>query len=206
MLFSVLIELGFVFSGATYTLAILPFLGAAVYYTQSYYLRTSQQLRHLDLEAKTPLLVSFKEASNALHQIRSHGWTDSHLDRCMTILDDSQKAYYQMFCIQRWLNLVLDLMVGAIAIALVGIGLYVRKSTSPAAMGLSYLVLIEFGDTITNFIRRWTEMETSLGSIGRLRSFIQKTPQEQDSNTALLPENWPSAGKITFKNVTAAYK
>ncbi|KAM3492907.1 hypothetical protein MY3957_003872 [Beauveria namnaoensis] len=55
MLFSTVIELGFVLSGASYATIALPFVLGIVYAIQKYYLRTSRQLRHLDLEAKTPL-------------------------------------------------------------------------------------------------------------------------------------------------------
>lgn len=206
MMFSILVSLTFVLAGASYAALVLPFLGTAIYLIQKYYLRTSRQLRYLDLETQTPLLVSFKEASNGLQHIRSYGWTDDHFDRCMTLLDEAQQAYYQMFCIQVWLTMVLDLTVTGIALIVVGIALYVRNSTSSAAIGLAYLLLIDFGNSLTLFVQRWTEMETSLGSISRLRSFVEDTPQERDSPSASNPAYWRNKGKIRFKNVTAGYK
>lgn len=59
-----------------------------------------------------------------------------------------------MLCGPRWLNLVLDLMVAAVAVFIVSIALHVRSSSSPAAMGLAYLTLIDFGGTLTIAVKR----------------------------------------------------
>ena len=101
---------------------------------------------------------------------------------------------------------MLDLMVAAVAVFIVSIALYVRSSSSPAAMGLAYLTLIDFGGTLTIAVKRWTEMEIALGSIARSRSFVEDTPHEEDGPGCGVPKDWPKHGKIEFKNVTAGYK
>lgn len=45
----------FIGIGAKYLAPIIPVLGFAVYLIQKFYLRTSRQLRQLDLETKSPL-------------------------------------------------------------------------------------------------------------------------------------------------------
>lgn len=158
MVFYTIIELGFVLAGAPYATIALPFVMGIVYGVQNYHLRTSRQLRHLDLEAKTPLFVCFKETANGLPHIRTFGWSEPQLQRGLALLDESQKPYYQVFCAQRWLVLVLDLTVAGVALVIVGLALHVRNSSSPAAIGLAYLVLINFGATIAKLMQRFTEM------------------------------------------------
>ncbi|OAR02511.1 hypothetical protein LLEC1_06553 [Akanthomyces lecanii] len=206
MLYSSVISVGFVMSGSSYATIALPIIVAAVYFVQKFYLRTSRQLRHLDLESKTPLFIRFKETANGLQHIRAFGWVSSQLEKNLALLDASQRAYYHMLCVQRWLNLVLDLMVTAVAVFIVSVALYVRSSSSPAAMGLAYLTLIDFGGTLTIAVKRWTEMEIALGSIARSRSFVEDTPREEDGPGCSVPKDWPKHGKIEFKNVTAGYK
>jgi ATP-binding cassette subfamily C (CFTR/MRP) protein 1 len=46
---------------------------------QKYYLRTSRQMRLLDLEAKSPLYSHFLESLTGLVEIRAFGWSDSFL-------------------------------------------------------------------------------------------------------------------------------
>ncbi|KGQ08923.1 Multidrug resistance-associated protein 1 [Beauveria bassiana D1-5] len=205
MLFSTVIELGFVLSGASYATIALPFVLGIVYAIQKYYLRTSRQLRHLDLEAKTPLFVCFKETANGLLHIRTLHWSEAQLQRNLIFVDDSQKPYYQMFCAQRWLVLVLDLTITAVAVIIVSVALNAKNSSSPAAIGLAYLIMINFGTTVAGLIQRFTEMEISLGSISRTRAFVENTPREQEPKHFRVPDNWPDKGKVEFRNVTAKY-
>lgn len=97
-------------------------------------------------------------------------------------------------------------MVAAVAVFIVSIALHVRSSSSPAAMGLAYLTLIDFDGTLTIAVKRWTEMEIVLGSIARSKSFVEDTPHEEDQASCSVPKDWPKHGKIEFKNVTAGYK
>lgn len=96
---------------ANYFLAIIPIIILAVWILQKFYLRTSRQIRLLDLEAKSPLYSHFLESLNGLVTIRAFGWTEDFQENNLRLLDASQKPYYLLFCIQQWLALVLDLMV-----------------------------------------------------------------------------------------------
>ena len=46
---------------------------------QKYYLKTSRQMRLLDLEAKSPLYSHFLESLTGLVEIRAFGWSDNFL-------------------------------------------------------------------------------------------------------------------------------
>ena len=85
---------------------------------QKYYLRTSRQMRLLDLEAKSPLYSHFIESLQGLVTIRAFGWAGDFEKKNLTLLDISQKPYYLLFCIQRWLALILDLLVAVLAVIL----------------------------------------------------------------------------------------
>lgn len=106
-------------SGAEYFALVIPFCAVPLYFLQKFYLRTSRQIRHLDLEAKSPLYTHFTETLNGIVTIRAFGWQRGFLDEQLRLLDVSQKPYYLLFCIQRWLAVVLDLFVAVIATVLV---------------------------------------------------------------------------------------
>jgi hypothetical protein len=49
-------------------------------------------------------------------------------------------------------------------------------------------------------------LETSLGSIARLKDFeITVTPEDNMEQFFEPPADWPNAGAIQFRNVTASY-
>lgn len=88
-----LTQLGIILSGAIYLLAAIPFLGLVLFYLQRFYLRTSRQLRHLDLEAQAPLVSSIQDTSRGLVYIRSFGWQAQNMERNFRLLDEAQKPF-----------------------------------------------------------------------------------------------------------------
>lgn len=204
--FLLMTDIGIIAAGATYVAITIPFIFACLYILQNFYLRTSRQMRRLDLESKTPLYTLFTEMTAGLAHIRSFKW--QYLSQSLHALDYSQKPFYYMFCIQRWLNLVSDLFVLGIATILVSIALCVQNTTSQNAIGLALLTVIQFGDSVTALINTWINMETSLGAVARIRSFVQDTPSEEDGTSAgtALPSGCLKRGEIEMVDVTATYK
>lgn len=206
ILFDTIVSVGIIAAGADYGAVIIPFLLVALYALQYFYLRTSRQMRHLDLEAKSPLYTQFIEMAAGVQHIRAFSWQNYILDQSFDLLDTSQKPYYYMFCIQRWLTLVLELCVMAVATVLVAVALNLPYASSEGAIGLSFLSLITFGSGMANLINAWTRLETSLGAISRLRSFLIQTPSETDPEVeGVLPSNWPQHGKIEIRHLSANY-
>lgn len=206
MLFHILIQFGIILAGATYSTAMLPFMFVFIWFLQYFYLRTSRQMRHLDLELKTPLYGHFSETASGLRHIRAFGWKGANFNRSVYILDESQKPYYGMSSIQRWLGFYLDMFACAIGTTVAAFALKFPHTTSAPALGLSFLNLVWFGLALGFFIQAWVSLETSVGALSRLREFLDDTPVERDVTPTDLPPNWPNAGHVEFKNVTAQYR
>ncbi|KAH6718942.1 putative ATP-binding cassette transporter [Leptodontidium sp. MPI-SDFR-AT-0119] len=177
-----------------------------VWVLQKYYLRTSRQMRLLDLEAKSPLYSHFIESLSGLVTIRAFGWGETFKTRNLALLDVSQKPYYLLFCIQRWLALALDLLVMALAVILMSLVVKLRSEISAGFVGLALLNVMSFNENLANIIKTWTNLETSLGAISRLISFSGHTTSENlPGEDQPLPDNWPMHGSIEIKNVSASY-
>ncbi|KAG5986118.1 hypothetical protein E4U43_005653 [Claviceps pusilla] len=201
-----LVDLGIIASGAKYAAAMIPIFVAALYLLQKFYLRTSRQIRHLDLEAKAPLYTQFTETASGIQHIRAFAWQTPILRQSLAHLNRSQKPYYYMFCIQRWLTLILDLYVTASAVTLVAIALKVPGITTQSAVGLALLNVMMFGEVLAMLMNSWIKLETSLGAIARLKTFLADTPFEADTGESKgVSEEWPQRGKIELRDVCARY-
>ena len=111
-----------------------------------------------------------------------------------------------MFSIQSWLGLVMDLVVGALAVLVLIIAVNLQHSTSGGQIGIALNVVMGFDSTLMWTIRNWTMMETSLGAITRLKEFEEATLPEQKPGEDKIPaEEWPGYGGIEFRNVAAGY-
>jgi ABC-type multidrug transport system fused ATPase/permease subunit len=206
----VIYDIAIVVSGAKYAALMLPFIIAVFYTLQLFYLRTSRQIRYLDIEAKSPLYTLFTDISspNGLEHIRAFGWETYFLKESIYALDFSQSPYYYMYTVQRWLELAMDLVSLCLAFILVTMTVFFRQTTTEAGIGLSLLSLIGFGSTLNFFVSGWTRLETSLGALSRLRTFISSTPQEVGNceDCSHVPQQWPQLGTVEFSNVSAKYQ
>lgn len=202
----VILDIAVIVSGTKYSAIIIPFIILITYIIQAYYLRTSRQMRHLDIEAKAPLYTQLATLSQGLDYIRSFGWQTKRLKRCLRLLDQSQKPYYYMSAIQRWLELVLDLVCAGLAVTTVAVAVYGKGNTSQSALGLSLLTLISFAMIINSTVEKWTGLETCIGALARLREFIRSTPTERHADVQPRSDNWPEEGGIAFNNVSASYE
>lgn len=178
----------------------------AVYFTQRYYLRTSRQVRILDLEMKAPLHTYFQETAAGLSHIQAFNWVEQSIERGFQLLAESQRPYYVMMLIQQWLILILGLITGSLAILLVLFALFVNHGASESSVGLSFLSLLALGKTFAAMIVAWTGLEIGAGALSRLFNFREKTPQETNVSQELLPAIWPLSGNVRFRKVTARYK
>jgi ABC-type multidrug transport system fused ATPase/permease subunit len=194
-------------TGAKYTAVYVPLTLVVLYLIQKFYLRTSRQLRHLDLEAKSPLYTHFTETLSGGITIRAFGWDARFIQENHRRLNASQRPFYLLFCIQQWLSLVLDISVAGIAVMLVSFALLLPEGTTKGAIALSLFTLISFSFELTGLVMLWTTLETSLGAIARLKSFSTRTPKEdKDWERQSVPDGWPTKGAIKFDGVTASYR
>ncbi|KAH7020331.1 putative ABC transporter C family member 5 [Ilyonectria destructans] len=203
--FSVIVSAVFVFMGSGYVSAAIPFCILAIVLIQFYYLRTSRQLRLLDIEAKAPLFSHFLDTNNGLSCIRAYGWTQSYMERHYEALNTSQKPYYLLWCIQRWLTLVLDLLNAGVAILLVSVAC-TTQTGSTGFLGVALFNIVTFGSTLQSLVSQWTHLETALGAIARTRWYVSNVKDENlPDEGGEAPQGWPGHGTITFKAVSASY-
>ncbi|KAB8201929.1 hypothetical protein BDV34DRAFT_237247 [Aspergillus parasiticus] len=190
-----------------YIAAAIPACIIAFYFTQRFYLRTSRQIRYLDIEAKAPLVSHFLESLSGLSTIRSYKWEQHYRRRNSKLLNDSQKPFYLLFAIQRWLELVIALMVAGFAVVLVSIAVATRGKVSASSIGLALLNIVTFTENLQGLIKQWTVLETSIGAVARIRNFKATIESEHlEDETAVPPPDWPARGAIEFSNVVASYK
>ncbi|KAK2593028.1 hypothetical protein QQS21_009282 [Conoideocrella luteorostrata] len=204
-----------------YMAVVLPFLILAFYPIQHVYLRTSRQMRLLDIEHKAPLFSQLISTLDGLATIRACGWQGALEEKNTAKLDQSQRPSYLLYCLQRWLTFTIDMAIAAIALMVIVITTTLREQIGPGNMGVALSSVLGFSGTLKTTVTSWVMLEISLGAVARVRNFIADTEPEDgdvhddsddadadaddddDRNTAM--DDWPSQGAIEMKNVTASY-
>ncbi|KAK2046745.1 ABC transporter [Colletotrichum somersetense] len=189
-----------------YLALAVPVLAAALWAIQHVYLRTSRQVRLLDLEAKAPVFSHFVASFAGLVTVRALGWAGRARAENLARLDRSQRAFYAMASLQRWLLLVLNLTVAALAVLLVGTAVALRDAVDPGLLGVALVSVMGFGQLLTGLLGNWAMLDTSLGAVARIRGFETETPsEEKDGRAQAAFGDWPLKGQIDMVNVSAAY-
>jgi ATP-binding cassette, subfamily C (CFTR/MRP), member 1 len=165
------------------------------------------KLRLLELESKAPLFTHFSETLSGLATIRAFDRQGPFLQRGIELLDASQRPFYFLLCIQRWLNLVLDLVIAGFAVALVALAVELPGTTSAGAIGIALINILHYNQLLVELVNAWTSLETSIGAVARVRDFVNETEQEtQPAQPSDATADWPAYGAINIQGVTASYR
>lgn len=176
-----------------------------MYMIQKFYLRTSRQLRLLDLEAKSPLYAHFLDTLKGVVTMRAFGFVAEDIRKNYRLLDTSQRPAYLLAMIQQWLTVVLGLVVMALATGLTALA--TLNHSSSGFTGAALVTLMTFGDNLSQIVMFYTQLETSIGAIARLMSFCTTVKPENKEHEDVIPdESWPQTGLIRIDNVSASYE
>ncbi|KAK0370729.1 ABC transporter [Colletotrichum limetticola] len=190
-----------------YMAAILPFLIPTFYAIQHFYLRTSRQMRLLDIEHKAPLYSQLIETLEGLATIRAFRWEDNFEKVNLRRLDDSQRPKYLLACLQSWLTFSVDMVIAVIAVILIVLVTTLREQIGPGFIGVALTNVLAFSGCVKAIITSWVMLEVSLGAVARVRNFSLTTASENNSPVQRAePEGeWPSRGAVELRKVTASY-
>ncbi|KAL5119057.1 hypothetical protein ACEQ8H_002981 [Pleosporales sp. CAS-2024a] len=206
-LFLLLAQLCVILASAKWVGIAMPAIIVVVYFLQVYYLRSSRRLRIIDIETKAFLGTQFLETLSGLITVRAFQWEFQHLSRFLQVLKQAQRPFYLLYCVQRWLNMILDLVIGGMAVLLVVIAIKTKGTVDPGMTGLALTNLVGFSQMLKQMITAWTLLETSMGALARVRTFTGAVETENlPGEDRPAPEKWPQFGGIEFRNVIASHK
>lgn len=107
--------------------------------------------------------------------------------------------------LQQWLALTLAMTVAVVAIILVTLATQLRAGSGFTGVGL--VSLMSLGEYLSSIITSWTQMETSLGAVSRLKGFSDTLQSEHRPEETEEPgEEWPQKGAIHIDGVSASYR
>lgn len=140
--FGVCAETIIVMISSKYVSASIPILILILFVIQKFYLRTSKQLRLIDIEAKAPLSSFLLETLQGIVSIRAFDRTSEFSAKNTELLNFSQKAHYTLVSVQVWLKMILDFVVTLLAIMVTTLAVTLRSDQSLGWLGLALVNLV----------------------------------------------------------------
>jgi ABC-type multidrug transport system fused ATPase/permease subunit len=99
----------------------------------------------------------------------------------------------------------MNVIVAVLAVFLVTLATQLRQ-VSTSSIGAGMVMLVTFSSVLTGVLNAYTGLEISLGGISRLKFFGEMTEREDKADEDIIPTaEWPSAGKVELKNISANY-
>ncbi|PYI11439.1 putative multidrug resistance protein [Aspergillus sclerotiicarbonarius CBS 121057] len=199
-------QLLLLFAAQRYMGLTFPFLLLALYIIQTFYLHTTRQLRWLDMESASLVSNSFLDTIEGLTTIRAFGWEHAFATDNSRRVNTSQKPDYNLYYLQAWLHLAMDLTIAVLALSLVLFTIPYREYFSGGEIGIALNVLLTASITLLVALESWTRLEASLGVISRIRSFEKDVaPESKPGEDQQLPKAWPDKGTVQLTEIVAGY-
>ncbi|KAJ5745129.1 ATP-binding cassette transporter [Penicillium odoratum] len=201
-IFKLLAQMVLILSIQPLIIATIPICFVCVYFIQRIYLRTSKQLRILDLESKSHVYTSIIDTVNGATTIRAFGWQEIFQHKLDKALNLSQKPSYLLLCLQCWLKVALDCLIASIAITLIALTIGCRDTTTGADIGLAFNLIIVANGTLLKLVKSWASLETSLGAVSRLRSVQVSLSNEDEALVDNISVSYSSSPDLALRNMS----
>ncbi|KDD75553.1 hypothetical protein H632_c620p0, partial [Helicosporidium sp. ATCC 50920] len=186
-------------------LLVAPLL-AAYAHVQRRYVRASRELKRLDAVSMSPIFSLFSETVAGLATVRAFGQQRPFATRNAALVDASNRMWWPLQCVNRWLSVRLELMGASVVL---GAGLFaaVLSPRTPGLAGLAITAALQVTGFLSWMVRQTTELEMAMNSVERLVEYDDQ-PTEA---AAVVPHNrplpgWPARGDVRVSRLVVRYR
>ncbi|OEJ88398.1 Bile pigment transporter 1 [Hanseniaspora osmophila] len=191
-------------------LVLNTFLLIIYYYYQTYYVTLSRDLKRLTSVSFSPIMSGLSETLVGSTVINAF----QHFDRFNFI--NFESVQFNINCVfnvrstNRWLSVRLQI-IGGLIILFTSVAACASINTShPISAGLIGLLMayaMQVSTSLLWIVRMAVQIETNIVSVERILEYCDlKSEKPLIIDEHRVPENWPSEGKIEFKDYTTSYR
>ncbi|KAF9423739.1 hypothetical protein BGZ76_003621, partial [Entomortierella beljakovae] len=210
-LFSFIINIGgtmliISYSTPVFLIAIPPLLMTYLW-VQHYFILSSSSLKRLSATAKSPLFQHFSETLSGVSCVRATRGLDQRFIKQNEVRTDVTTNRFHAFNLDnRWLQVRLEALGGFAVFAASALAVWNAADLDPSLVGLALSYALNLTGTITFLVRTANSVQNSLVSVERVDEYSHKPIEAPEQTGAHIPQNWPSEGRIVFKNYSARYR
>ncbi|XP_057878981.1 cystic fibrosis transmembrane conductance regulator [Melospiza melodia melodia] len=201
-------------------LASVPVIAAFIL-LRAYFLHTSQQLKQLESEARSPIFTHLVTSLKGLWTLRAFGRQPYFETLFHKALNLHTANWFLYLSTLRWFQMRIEIIfvVFFVAVAFISI---ITTGEGPGTAGIILTLAMNIMGTLQWAVNSSIDVDSLMRSVGRIFKFIDMPTEETESikpqknnqfSDALVIENrhvkeeknWPSGGQMTVKDLTAKY-
>jgi hypothetical protein len=213
--FKLLMQVSLLFSVQKILVLSLPVCMGIIYVIQRRCLRTSRQVRLLELESRSAVFSHILETVSHCRTLTLHSGfkpltfllcsrlKDSHGFARSGGRDNSRQSLTSLSIYPRAPTTYFFAANGGST----AVATHLHSSISGSDIGVALSIIPLTSTTLLRLIESWATLEISLGAISRLKHVNKETLREdQPWETLDCGHNWPSQGSIVIDKVTATHR
>ncbi|KAF8977551.1 hypothetical protein BGZ46_007309 [Entomortierella lignicola] len=194
------------YSTPTFLISIPP-LFLTYFWIQNYFILSSSSLRRLNSTTKSPLYQHFSETLAGVSSIRvMKGLREQFIKQNDVRADAITNCFHASNLDNRWLQIRLEALGGVTVFVASSLAVWNAATLDPSLVGLALSYALNLTGFITFLVRTVNAIQNVLISVERVEEYSQKPVEAPVETGARLPPNWPSQGRIVFKNYSARYR
>jgi ABC-type multidrug transport system fused ATPase/permease subunit len=183
---------------------LLALMCVAFWILITYYQRTARELKRLDAVSSSPIFAHLSVSIAGIATIRAYNAQERFRQDNKDKINTNTRVYFAFEAVTNWVGLCLDMLASAIATF---VGLLTISGGSPDTAGFVLTYSLMMTAAFQYAVRTATETENLLVAVQRLKEYADNlTTEGLRDHYPRPPVDWPSAGKITFKDVVVKYR
>lgn len=186
---------------------IIPVL-ALYYRLQRDYRKSAREAKRLESISRSPRYAHFKELVTGLDVIHGFGREHYMHQTFRETLTAFQRQFWCSILLNRWFSTRVPLISGFIALS-TSVTIVILSWNGTITSGTAGLVLtyaLGFWMSLNWTVRSFSEVESRMTSVERLRHFATLQPEPITTADELPPEKpWPTHGAIEVRNLCVRY-
>ncbi|KAJ3163358.1 Multidrug resistance-associated protein 1 [Geranomyces variabilis] len=188
--------------GSPYMLLLFAAMSVPAVLAFRYFQASYRELKRLSSLLQSPLSAHVSESLDGLATIMIYEWVDAFVARQEETVDLANKATLLLASAQSWVFFRLRLLSSLIILTtllLAGAGFITANTT-----GLLLVASIAFPSLLNSTLFLLCNAEASFNAVERLDHYAN-LPKERAQGPSKVSYDWPTAGAISFEDVSIAY-
>ncbi|PFX33479.1 Multidrug resistance-associated protein 4 [Stylophora pistillata] len=174
-----------------------------VCFITKYYLKTSRELKRLEVASRSPVLSHLAETMNGLDTIRTRRRQRAFEDKFYRHQDLHNQRSVMFKQGARWLAVRLSLLSCLLVIVVAIASILMSQDAAFAGLSLAYIIQAVVLTQIT--VRELADVETFMASVEQVMAYTKLDPEPGYKQEQLPPAQWPNEGNITLQDFSLTY-